>query len=153
MTTPGDVGLCGTCRHARVQATKRGSRFWRCQRAETDARFARYPALPVRACPGHELGDPAAETPGGAGRESLGGHMIQLWESESGKAIGSITEAQLEFLIDQLQEESATDQEYYLDVATLDFFDEQGADPALVKLLRAALGEREGMDVRWSREG
>lgn len=46
------VGLCALCVHARVQDTARGSRFWRCARAETDARFARYPRLPVGACPG-----------------------------------------------------------------------------------------------------
>jgi hypothetical protein len=49
-----DVGLCATCRHGRVQETARGSRFWRCLRAETDPRFTRYPRLPVRECPGYE---------------------------------------------------------------------------------------------------
>jgi hypothetical protein len=48
------VGLCAGCRHARVQRSERGSAFWRCARAATDPRFARYPALPVRACPGCE---------------------------------------------------------------------------------------------------
>jgi len=64
MSTPGVpgpevdrlVGLCARCRHARVQTTARGSAFWRCLRAETDARFVRYPALPVRDCPGYEAG-------------------------------------------------------------------------------------------------
>jgi hypothetical protein len=50
----GRVGLCARCRHARTQTTKRGSEFWRCLLAETDARFVRYPALPVRECPGFE---------------------------------------------------------------------------------------------------
>jgi len=48
------VGLCARCRHARRQTTRRGSTFWRCQLAETDARFARYPPLPVRVCAGYE---------------------------------------------------------------------------------------------------
>jgi len=64
MSTPGVpgpevdrlVGLCARCRHARVQTTARGSAFWRCLRAETDARFVRYPPLPVRDCPGYEAG-------------------------------------------------------------------------------------------------
>ena len=51
------VGLCDDCRHARVQATARGSRFWRCLRADEDLRFARYPRLPVGVCPGHEPED------------------------------------------------------------------------------------------------
>jgi hypothetical protein len=50
-------GLCGACRHARVISTQRGSRFWLCGRSTTDARFPRYPALPVRACTGFEPGD------------------------------------------------------------------------------------------------
>jgi hypothetical protein len=49
------VGLCARCRHARTQTTKRDSTFWRCLRAETDPRFVRYPALPVRECSGFEV--------------------------------------------------------------------------------------------------
>jgi len=49
------VGLCWSCRHARVVETPR-SRFWLCRLSATDARFERYPRLPVRACPGHERG-------------------------------------------------------------------------------------------------
>jgi hypothetical protein len=48
------VGLCARCRHAARQETARGSVFWRCRRAETEARFVRYPRLPVLACPGFE---------------------------------------------------------------------------------------------------
>ena len=49
-----DVGLCAECKHARVQRNALGSEFWRCLRAETDARFERYPRLPVSHCPGYE---------------------------------------------------------------------------------------------------
>ena len=47
------VGLCWTCRHARVVATPRG-RFWLCRLAATDPRFEKYPRLPVLSCDGHE---------------------------------------------------------------------------------------------------
>jgi hypothetical protein len=33
----------------------------------------------------------------------------------------------------------------------LDWFDEHGVDPALEALLREALGDREGMDIRWTK--
>jgi hypothetical protein len=56
------VGECADCRHARVQPTARGSAFWRCLRAETDARFVRYPRLPVRACAGFETAPSAGGT-------------------------------------------------------------------------------------------
>jgi len=38
----------------RAATNRRGSTFFRCTRAEVDARFVRYPPLPVRRCPGYE---------------------------------------------------------------------------------------------------
>jgi len=64
-----EVGLCATCRHARVQSTARGRSFWRCARADGDPRFMRYPPLPVRHCQGHEARAPGSErSAGGATR-------------------------------------------------------------------------------------
>jgi processive 1,2-diacylglycerol beta-glucosyltransferase len=78
--------------------------------------------------------------------------MIQLYDAEEGSPIGAISDAQLQRLVDSLEEESATDQDYYLTSATIDLLEEDGADPELVRILREALGEREGMDIRWARE-
>jgi len=47
-------GLCATCRHVRVIASDRGARFAMCDLSRTDARYPRYPPLPVRRCAGHE---------------------------------------------------------------------------------------------------
>ena len=77
--------------------------------------------------------------------------MIQLHDKDSGALIGTISEANLKFLIDELEEESGDDQDYYINVTTVENFEEAGADKALVDLLRRALGEREEMEVRWSR--
>jgi len=49
---PVHPGLCATCEHLRLLASKR-SVFVRCGLAETDPAFVRYPPLPVRACPGY----------------------------------------------------------------------------------------------------
>jgi hypothetical protein len=49
-----DPGLCATCAFARLVESAKGSRFWLCRLAETDARFKRYPALPVLRCAGYE---------------------------------------------------------------------------------------------------
>ncbi len=54
------VGLCADCAHARVQESARGSTFWRCGRADDDARFPKYPPLPVRECAGFGSGEPEA---------------------------------------------------------------------------------------------
>ncbi len=78
--------------------------------------------------------------------------MVQLYDAERGARLGTITEEQLQSLMDSLEEESATDQDYYLTAATIDVLEEDGADAQLVSLLRQALGGREGMEVRWARE-
>jgi processive 1,2-diacylglycerol beta-glucosyltransferase len=77
--------------------------------------------------------------------------MIQLYDNETGAPLGAITEEHLQFLADQLEEESAEDQNYYINEPTLEAFEEAGADPALLALLRKALGEREEMEIRWAR--
>jgi hypothetical protein len=48
------IGLCAACRHVRVVQNTRGSTFYLCRLAEEDARFARYPRLPVLHCAGYE---------------------------------------------------------------------------------------------------
>jgi hypothetical protein len=76
--------------------------------------------------------------------------MIRLHDTERGTLIGTITEEQLQFLIDELEEESAEDTDYYVSADTVDMLEENGGDPELVALLRSALAGREGVDVRWS---
>ena len=53
-----EPGLCASCAFARLIESARGSRFTLCRRSETDARFPRYPALPVLECAGYEKGNP-----------------------------------------------------------------------------------------------
>lgn len=77
--------------------------------------------------------------------------MIELRDKDTGAPIGQISEQQLRFLIDQLEEEFAEDTDYYINVATIDMLEQNGADPALVKLLRDAIGDREDMEIQWSR--
>ena len=48
------VGLCADCRNAEHVRSVRGSTFYRCRLADADPRFAKYPVLPVVACPGYE---------------------------------------------------------------------------------------------------
>lgn len=77
--------------------------------------------------------------------------MITLIDVATNAELGTITDTQLKFMIDQLEEESADDQDYYINADTLDLFEQKGADAALVDLLRRALGSRTEMDIRWQR--
>ncbi|MBI5878818.1 MAG: hypothetical protein HZB53_14300 [Chloroflexi bacterium] len=46
------VGLCALCAHHRVIESTKGSHFWLCALNVQDARFPRYPRLPVLVCEG-----------------------------------------------------------------------------------------------------
>ena len=78
--------------------------------------------------------------------------MIHLYDQQTEALIGIITHQQLQFLLEQLEEEDSEDRDYYIDRGTLDWFEEQGVDPVLSSMLRDAMGERDGMDIRWSRD-
>ena len=77
--------------------------------------------------------------------------MIEIRDKETGKSLGTISEEQLQFLIDNLEEEYEEDMDYYINTATLDMFEERGIDTGLLKLLRDALSTREDMEIVWSK--
>jgi hypothetical protein len=49
------VGLCADCAHAQIVRSDRGSVFYLCTLSATDARFPKYPRLPVISCAGYTL--------------------------------------------------------------------------------------------------
>jgi len=75
--------------------------------------------------------------------------MIQLYNKRSGEPIGAISEVQLKYLIDHLEEESSQDQDYAITPMTLAYFEQAGADPDLVELLRGALGTKDEIVIVW----
>jgi len=78
---------------------------------------------------------------------------ITLYDNDSGASLGDISEADLRFLIDNLEEETSDDRDYYLRPETVAMLDDRGGSAALLTLLRTALGEREGVEIRWQRGG
>ena len=78
--------------------------------------------------------------------------MVELSDKETGRILGSITDDQLQFLIDQFEEESDGDTDYYIDAASLEMLADRSIDPQLLTLLRNALGSREGMEIEWKRK-
>lgn len=56
-----DPGLCGHCLHVHVVASRRGSRFYLCERSKMEAVYPRYPRLPVLGCRGYEPALPVPE--------------------------------------------------------------------------------------------
>jgi hypothetical protein len=75
--------------------------------------------------------------------------MIQLFNKRSGEPIGPLNDSQLQFLVDQLEEESLEDQDYAITGMTLDYFAEIGGDAQLIKMLRTALGTNDEIVIVW----
>jgi len=77
--------------------------------------------------------------------------VIDIYRQATNELMGTITEADLKVLVDALEEESMDDQDYYLDAATIDVIADGRATEHLVKVLRAAVGAGDGVDIRWQR--
>lgn len=75
--------------------------------------------------------------------------MITLYDKQTDRVIGEISEGELQFLIDELEEEDRHDRDYYIDAATLDYLVTRKANAHLIALLRGAIGDAEGVDIRW----
>lgn len=79
--------------------------------------------------------------------------MIKLFNKDTGALIGEISNEQLRFLVDELEEESLEDVDYYLSEMTVDMLEADGADSALIELLRKALDDHGEIDIVWKRAG
>jgi hypothetical protein len=77
--------------------------------------------------------------------------MIDLYNAQTDQRLGSVTDADLQVLIDKLEEESSEDDDYYIDAATIDYLADGRASDHLVHLLRNAVGSGEGVEIRWQR--
>lgn len=78
--------------------------------------------------------------------------MPTLRDKDAGPLIGRVSDEDLQFLIDQLEETSDSDTDYWIDENTVQLLEEEGGSAQLVALLRAALSGRDGFDVEWSRD-
>lgn len=77
--------------------------------------------------------------------------MIDLYDNETDKLLGSITESELQLLVDALEEEYINDQDYYINQATIDMIADGRASDHLLQLLRSAIGTADGVEIRWER--
>jgi hypothetical protein len=77
--------------------------------------------------------------------------MVKLYDKKTRQYLGRISEEELQFLIDNLEEENLTDQDYYINQATLDLLKEKGMSEALAKLIESALGENDDVEITYER--
>lgn len=77
--------------------------------------------------------------------------MIDLYLKGTNDLLGSITEAELQYLVDSLEETSPDDHDYYVDQATVELLADGRATDHLVNLLRKAIGADDGADIEWKK--
>jgi hypothetical protein len=75
--------------------------------------------------------------------------MPRLIRIDNETDIGDITDKQLAFLVEQLEEEHEEDQDYFIDRETLELLSDNGIDPELLALLEKAMGDDDSMDISW----
>jgi hypothetical protein len=77
--------------------------------------------------------------------------MISLSMKDGDAFLGEISEADLQLLIDLLEEEDESDTDYYVTLATVEFLEQRGASAGLIQILREAVGSSEGAEVVWKK--
>jgi hypothetical protein len=75
--------------------------------------------------------------------------MIRLSRKDDGAYLGTIEDADLQLLIDQLEEEHSQDRDYYIAAPLVDVLEEAGASETLVEVLRRAVGASDGVEIIW----
>lgn len=78
--------------------------------------------------------------------------MVKIFNKDTGEFIGNITETQLQFLIDNLEEEAEEDVDYYINIPTIESFEEKGAEAGLIDILKKGLGNNADMEIRYEKE-
>ena len=63
--------------------------------------------------------------------------------------VGELSEEQLDFLIDNLEEEWPEDRDYFINRPMLEMLKARGADSVLLHMLSEALANRDEVDILW----
>jgi len=77
--------------------------------------------------------------------------MVKLYDKTSGKYLGRISDDELQFLIDNLEEESMTDVDYYLNRTVFNLLKEKGMSENLAKMIEQAMGKKDDIEISYER--
>ena len=79
--------------------------------------------------------------------------MVKVYNKATNEMIGRISEDELNFLKDQLEEEGLNDHDYYLRRETIEEFAQSaGATEHLVTVLKTGLRSDDAVEIRWERD-
>jgi len=77
--------------------------------------------------------------------------MPRLLLKDGNRYLGAISDADVKVLVDELEEEDMADTDYFIDGDTVDILEASGASKAMVDLLLAAIGDSDGVEIRWEK--
>jgi hypothetical protein len=77
--------------------------------------------------------------------------MARLFLKDNSRLLGPISDADLKVLIGALEETEIEDDDYFVDGATVSIIEAAGASKGLVDMLLAAIGDSDGIDIRWEK--
>jgi len=75
--------------------------------------------------------------------------VVRIYDNDNETEIGTISEAQLDLLQEELIEESIDAYTFDVSGAAIDSLEMNGGDTTLIAMLRRALGSRSSMELRF----
>jgi hypothetical protein len=75
--------------------------------------------------------------------------MIQLINKETRQELGFLSEEDFAIMQRELEVENPEDTDYYINIDTVEFMEEQGIPQSVVELLKKALNGMEEVDIEW----
>lgn len=75
--------------------------------------------------------------------------MAALYLKPDSKLLYELSDNDLLSLQNTMEEESSKDQDYFIDLSTVDMIMNAGATEGLVNALTKAIGDSDGIDVEW----
>lgn len=77
--------------------------------------------------------------------------MVKLYDNITGQYLGEISDEELQFLIDNLEEEDLTDTDYYINRETLELLKEKGMSEDFARLIESAMGGEDDIEIRYEK--
>jgi hypothetical protein len=78
--------------------------------------------------------------------------MVKVYNKDTSEFLGRISETDLAFLAEQLEEEGLKDRDYYIRKETLEAFKSSGASAHLSEVLQGGLKNLDAIEIRWERD-
>ncbi len=77
--------------------------------------------------------------------------MVRLYEAGTDRLCGTLSDRQYEVLTEGLEEEDLEEAECAISADTIALLEDQGVEPDLLDILRAALGDKPEVTIRCER--